>query len=263
VLASARWYPKRHMPSPKHVAEPQAAEDFLRLALEASNARDRAKFARAGLASESTLGIDADTHALLLRQLYLSHLEQRRFRHAAEVARQMAEVGSMPDIAHHDASRALSALGDLPAAIVEQRLAARLSPLTRRSFHFWCLGTLQHFAGDVNGAVDSLRRGMRWARRDKPLLRAHSAFVRLDSGEGVPKLGEIVKQLAKAPCREGYGQFLLGMLAHHMGDKGRATMHLRAFLRRNASLDPAKATTLREELRRARTALAQNTTHLD
>ena len=233
------------------------------MALSARNAQDRARFARAGLAAEAALDNDADTHALLLRQLYLAHLEQHRFRHAADVARQMAELGPLRDIAHHDASRALTALGDFDAAIVEQRMAARLAPLARRSFQFWSLGTLQHFAGDEKGALESLRRGIRWARRDKPLLRAHAAFVKLESGEAVPKLGEIVNDLQKAPCREGYGQFLLGMLAHHMGDKRKATIHLRAFLRRNASLDSAKATTLREELRRARTALARNTTELD
>lgn len=251
------------MASPKQAVEVHVAEDYLRLALSASTPQDRARFARAGLALESALEDESDTHALLLRQLYMADLEQHRFRHAAEVAIQMAEIGSMPDIARHDASRAYAAVGDLPAAIAQQRLAARLAPSMRRSFHLWGLGTLQHFHGDVKGSLESFRRGIRWARRDKPLLRAHAAYVRLDAGEAVPKLAEIVNELSKAPCREGYGQFLLGMLAHHMGDKRRATLHLRSFLRRNASLDSAKATTLREELRRARTALAQNTTHLD
>ena len=63
--------------------------------------------------------------------------------------------------------------------------------------------------------------------------------------------------LQRARCREGYGQFLLGMLAWHMGDAGRAAMHLRAFLARNADADEAKAATLREELRRARLVLAK------
>jgi hypothetical protein len=42
-----------------------------------------------------------------------------------------------------------------------------------------------------------------------------------------------------------------------MGDAGRAAMHLRAFLARNADADEAKAATLREELRRARLVLAK------
>ncbi len=251
------------MPNPKQTNAAVAPESFLRLALEASSSLDRARYAKAGLAADTDEGISPDTQALLLRQLYLSHLDQRRFRHAAQIARQMAEIGPLSDIGHHDASRALAALGKLDEAIAEQRLATRRAPVSRRSFHFWSLATLQHYAGEPENALASLRHGIRWARRDKPLLRAHSAWVRLDTGEAVPKLAEIVSDLAKAPCREGYGQFILGMLAHHMGDKRRATIHLRAFLRRNASLDSAKATTLREELRRARTALAQNTHHLD
>ena len=55
---------------------------------------------------------------------------------------------------------------------------------------------------------------------------------------------------------KGYGQLVLGMIRHRLGDPRRAAVHLRAFLRRNASADPAKAITLREELRCARETLA-------
>ena len=235
--------------------DPEAPEDFLWLALHAADAAKREKWARAGLAVDGE-ELDPDTQVLLLRQLYLAHLDRRRLREAADIVRQMTAVGAMADVAHHDAARAMWALGDTEAAIREQRLAARAAPATRRSFHAWSLATWQHFAGDVDGALTSIRRARRWASRAAPLLRAHEAYIKLDAGRAVRKLDEILRELQRSRSREGYGQFLLGMLAFHMGDRRRAAPHLRSFLRRNASADEAKALTLREELRRARLALA-------
>lgn len=246
------------MPRPDEVSRsepPRLPEDFLRLAMTAKAAARRARYARAGLACEDG-DLEPDTQVLLLRQLYLAHLELRQLRRAVEVARQMAEVGPLRDIAHHDVARALFALGDARGAIAAQRLAARSSPASRRSFHLFSLGSYQHFSGDVTGAIATLRRAERWAMRDRPLIRAYLAYVRLDAGKAVRELGRIIAELQRAKCREGYGQFVLGMLHQQMGDERRAAVHLRAFLTRNASADPAKVLTLREELRRARLALA-------
>ncbi len=236
--------------------EPHAAEDYLGLALTASTPAHRARMARAGLAIGGETEIEPDTRVLLLRQLYLAQLEQRQLRRAAEVARQMASIGPLRDVAHNDAARALFALGETREAIEAQRLAARAAPADRRSFQFFCLATLQHFAGDAEGALTSLRRAGRWARGDRPLIAAHAAYIRLDTGRAVHGLDRIVATLQAAKCREGYGQYLLGMLHYAMGDRRRAAVHLRAFLRRNAAADLAKTLTLREELRRARLALA-------
>lgn len=231
-------------------------EDLLRLALGAKTAVERARYARAGLALPAE-DLEEDTQFLLLRQLYLAHIESRRFRKATEVARQMASLDTtLKDVAHHDASRALVALGDVPEALEEQRLAARHAAPRRRSFHLWSLATLLHFAGEDEEALRALERAERWAQRDLPLIRAHAAYIRLDRGEAPEDLEATVSALMRAKCREGYGQFILGMIHHRMGDARRAAVHLRAFLRRNALVDAAKATTLREELRRARTALA-------
>jgi tetratricopeptide (TPR) repeat protein len=227
------------------------------MALQAESPRERARFAQLGLAAASGDDLEPDTEVLLLRQLYLAHLESRRFQQAADVAREMARVGPLRDVAHHDASRALAALGDVEEAVAQQRLAARTSPPSRRSFQYWGLGTLLQFAGDHVAASAALERGIRWAQEDRPLLRAHRAWVRLEAGEPVRGLGSIVADLERAKCREGYGQLVLGMLRHQMGDPRRAAVHLRAFLRRNAAADTAKAVTLREELRRARLVLAQ------
>ena len=91
---------------------------------------------------------------------------------------------------------------------------------------------------------------------DRPLLVAHEAYVLLDAGEAVEDLQGIRTDLATAKCGQGYGQLVLGLIAHAIGDAPAARTHLRAFLRRNASADEVKQATLREELRRARLALA-------
>lgn len=245
------------MASLKEVSSSRGPADYLRMALQAESPKQRARMAQLGLEATVEGDLDPDTQVLLLRQLYLAYLESRRFQQAAEVALRMSSIGPLKDVAHHDASRALAAAGDTEAAIAQQRLAARASPPERRSFHYWSLATLLQHAGDVRGAIAALERGERWAHQDRPLLRAHRAWVRLEAGQAVRGLGAIVADLERARCREGYGQLVLGMLRHCMGDARGAAVHLRAFLRRNASADTGKAVTLREELRRARLALAQ------
>ena len=230
------------------------SEYHLGMALKARGADERARHARAGLSVEGPK--DPETEVLLLRQLYTSCLDQRQLRRALEVAQQMVETGALRDIAHHDAARVLFALGRTAEAIDAQRLAARVAPATRRAFHLWSLGTWQAFDGRTDDAVASLERAERWAGRTRPLMRAHRAYVQLAAGEAVPNLGNILGALRRAKCREGYGQFILGMTSHLIGDRQRAAVHLRAFLRRNAAIDAAKEITLREELSRARLTLA-------
>lgn len=243
------------MTRPAEAVSPSSAADFLRLALEAPDGASRVHLATCGLALDSS-ELDPDTRVLLLRQIYRSHLESHRLNDAVEVAEQMVAVGALRDIAHHDASRARAALGDWEGAIRAERAATRHAPVQRRSFHWWSLGTLQHWAGDVDGAVRSFARAERWAQRDRALIRAHAAYARLSAGMAVPGLGQIVTDLEKSKAREGYGQWLLGMIAHELGDRRKAAVHLRAWLRRHAAPDEAKTITLREELRRARVALA-------
>lgn len=245
------------MPPLKEVSSSRGPEEYLRLALQAESPRERARFARLGLRADPE-GLAPDTHVLLLRQVYLAYIDSRRFQRAAEVALEMASIGGgLRDVAHHDASRALAAVGDVTGAVAQQRLAARAAPPERRSFHYWSLGTLLHFAEDRASAIAAMRRGERWAHADRPLLRAHRAWIRLEAGQAVRGLEAIIGELEQSKGREGYGQLVLGMLRNWMGDRPRAAVHLRAFLRRNASADVGKAITLREELRRARLVLAE------
>lgn len=243
------------MPPADEVSSSRSPGECLRLALESTTPQQRAGFAEEGLRAGPDL--EPDTEFLLLRQVYLSHVEAHRFRAAADVASEMSRLGPMKDVAHHDASRALAALGDVPGAIAEQRLASRSAPPDRRSFQYWGLGTLLHFSGDPEGALGALERGLRWAHEDRPLLRAHAAWIDLETGRLVDDLGEILRELESSRARNGYGELVLGMLRYHLGDLREAAVHLRAFLRRNAAADTPKAITLREELRRARLALAE------
>jgi tetratricopeptide (TPR) repeat protein len=242
------------MPPVKGVSSAHDASELLRLATEADTPERRAELAERGLALESA--DEPSTAFLLLRQLYLAQLEAHRFREAIATTERMAAVGPMIDLAHHDAARAWSALGEDTRAVQSQRLAARTAPPDRRSFQYWSLGNLLHQQGDLEGALAALAKGRRWAREDRPLLNGHAAWIELARGDAPEDLDGTVQQLERSRAGKGIGRLVLGMIAYEMGDARRAAMHLRAFLRRNASADPAKALSLREELRIARTALA-------
>ena len=62
---------------------------------------------------------------MLLRQLYLSHFETRKFRKAHEIALQAIELDVLADVLHQDAARASLAEGDFEQAITHLRAATR------------------------------------------------------------------------------------------------------------------------------------------
>lgn len=195
--------------------------------------------------------------ALVLRASLIEDVAAGRLEAALEKAHAMTRLrGELKDIAHHEEARVLVGLGRESESIGALRLACRASPAPRRSFHHFCLGMALHFQGDADGAIAVLERGRRWAHGDRALVRGALAWARLASGRAQPRLTAIVEALAASPSREGYGQLVLGMIAFHTGDTRRATAHLRAFLRRNARLEPTKELSLRSELRAARRALA-------
>src|ERR1044071_5541301 len=131
----------------------------------ARSARSRAMYARRGLASRAPL--DRTTHAMLLRQLYLSLFEGRRFRHAHTVALQALELDVLPDVLNQDAARAALANGDLEAALGHLRAAARRGPASRRPFHLWTLGGTLFLAQRHVEAAAALERVVRWGTKDK------------------------------------------------------------------------------------------------
>ncbi len=214
----------------------------------------RAKYARRGL--ESSDKLSRTTRAMLLRQLYLSHMEGRRFAEALDVAEQMVRLDVMPDVARQDAARACLGLGDRELAIAHLRLASRVSPPSRRAFHLWTLGSVLYLAGRHREAIGALGRASRWGTTDRPLYQAQLALSRSASGEDISQeLPALRERLAEAACGQGYGQFVLGELAHAAGDWDAARDYLRGFVKRSTGGRVALAVALEGEISRARALL--------
>lgn len=221
----------------------------------ARSARSRAMYARRGLAARATL--DRTTHAMLLRQLYLSLFEGRRFRQAHTVALQALELDVLSDVLNQDAARAALAGGDLESALAHLRAAARRGPASRRPFHLWTLGSALFLAQRYAEASAALSRAARWGTKDKPLYRAHLALAQMAAGEEVDDLQDTITQLAEAPCGQGYGRFVLGHLAYAAGEWVAAKRYLEAFLKRTTASRPALGIALEGEVRMTRATLAK------
>jgi tetratricopeptide (TPR) repeat protein len=230
-------------------------EDFLRRAMAARTPSMRARWAERGLASRAPL--DKTTQAMLLRQLYLSRFEARRFHEAHGLALQAAALEVMTDVMLQDAARAAIAEGDLEVALGHLRTAARRSPASRRPFHLWTLGSTLFLAHRYAEAIGALSRASRWGTHDKPLYRAHLALARIAGGEPVTDVQSAIDELAQAPCGQGYGRFVLGHLAYASGEWAAARRYLEAFVKRTEASRPAMSVALEPELRMARGTLAK------
>jgi tetratricopeptide (TPR) repeat protein len=228
---------------------------MLHKAMAARSPAARARWAKQGLASRAPL--DKTTQAMLLRQLYISHYEARRFAAALQAALQALDLDVLADVLHQDAARAALALGDVDAAVSHLRIAARRGPPSRRPFHQWTLGSALFMAHRYDEAVAALEHAVRWGTRDKPLYRAHLALVRMASGEPVSDLQSTLDELATAPCGQGYGRFVLGHLAYAAGAWPAAQRYLDAFIRRTGAGRPSLAIALDAELKMARATLAK------
>ncbi|HVK71489.1 MAG TPA: tetratricopeptide repeat protein [Polyangium sp.] len=244
-------------PAKKRPARPKSvlAEDMLRRALEAPTPRSRALWARRGLATRAQL--DRTTQAMLLRQLYLAYYEESRFPQAAAIAEQALTLDVLPDVAHQDAARAKQALGDVEGAAAHLRLAARIGPASRKAFHYWTLGSLFYLHHRYPEAIAAMARAARWGTTDKPLYQGHLALSQLALGQDVDGIGELIERLAVAPAGNGYGRFVLGLLALHAGRPDDARRWLEAFVDRTTSGRRAAAIALRGEVEAARLALAR------
>jgi tetratricopeptide (TPR) repeat protein len=232
----------------------KSPEVLLRKATLAKTSGLRAKYAESGLTPPAAP--DRTTRAMLLRQLYLSHMERRQFAEALEVSTKMVALDVMPDVARQDAARACLGLEDIRGALEHLRLASRVSPASRRAFHLWTLGSLLYLRGDHRSAAGVLLRASRWGTTDKPLYQAQEALARIGAGERVHDLDDVRERLADAPCGQGYGQFVLGELAYHLGDFRASRDYLRGFIRRSSSGREALKVALGAELTRARSLLS-------
>jgi len=230
-------------------------ELHLQKAMAARSARTRAKYAKLGLAASQR--IDRTTQAMLLRQLYLAHYEGKRFARALEVAVQLIQLQVLTDVAHQDAARACQALGDISQAIGHLRLAARSGPASRRAFHLWTLGSLLYLEHRYAEAGSAFSRAVRWGTTDKPLYLGHLALARCANGDSVARIDQVIEQLEAAPCGNGYGRFILGLLCGYAGRSDDAERYLEAFVRRTKSGRAAIALALEGELTEAEEALAK------
>jgi tetratricopeptide (TPR) repeat protein len=230
-------------------------EEMLRKAIAARSAAARARWARQGLATKAPL--DRTTQAMLLRQLYLSLYETRRFSRAHDVALQAIELGVMSDVLHQDAARASLASGDVDEAVAHLRVAARRGPASRRPFHLWTLGGVLFMEHRYAEAAAALERAVRWGTRDKPLYRAHLALVRIAAGEHAVDLQAMIDDLAAAPCGQGYGRFVLGHLAYATRAWDAARRYLESFVHRTENGRAALSIALAAELKMSRATLAK------
>jgi tetratricopeptide (TPR) repeat protein len=194
---------------------------------------------------------------MLLRQLYLAHMEARRFEQALAVSEQMVEIGVMPDVARQDAARACLGLERTDAAVEHLRIASRVGPASRRAFHLWTLGSTLYLLGRNRESAGALSRALRWATTAKPLYAAQLALARHAAGDATQarNFGELRERLAEAPCGQGYGQFVLGELAFHEGDHPASRRYLEGFVRRTTSGRVALAVALTGEISKARELL--------
>jgi tetratricopeptide (TPR) repeat protein len=226
---------------------------MLRKATLARTSGTRAKYAERGLSFVA--GVDRTTRALLLRQLYLSQMEERHFAEALEAAEQMIQADIMPDVARQDAARACLGLGERERAVDHLRLASRVSPPARRAFHLWTLGSVLYLMGHYREAAGALMRASRWGTTEKPLYLAQAALARRAAGEPNLDLSGLREQLSDAPCGQGYGQFVLGELAFELGDFATARQYLRLFIKRTTSGRVALEVALSGEIAHARRLL--------
>lgn len=227
-------------------------ESFLRRASGAADSVTRAKYATRGLA---TPGLEPDTQLLLLRQLYMAHMERERFEQARTVADQMIDLGPMPDVVRQDAARACLAEGDVQTAVQHLRIATRVSPASRRAFHFWSLGSVFYFAKRYREALGAFSRAQRWAVKDKELYNAQAALSRHRLGQ-CTELKPVLENLCDATDNRGYYELVAGELGILIGDEAFGKECLERFVRRCQNGKTSMRVGLRPELAHAKTLLA-------
>jgi tetratricopeptide (TPR) repeat protein len=163
----------------------------------------------------------------------------------------------LPDVLHQDAARAAFAAGNLDTAVAHLQTAARRGPASRRAFHYWTLGSTLFLAHRYSEAIAALTEASRRGARDRPLYRAHLALARIAGGEPVKNLERTIEALAKAPCGQGYGRFVLGHLAYAAGEWTAATRYLAAFVERLSAGRIAIGIALEGELRMSKATLTK------
>lgn len=224
--------------------------------MRAGTPAERERHATAGLAQPDAQ--EPDTKALLLRQLYMAHLERDECAEALEVAEEMVELSELADVARQDAARAALGLGEWEVAVDHLRIAARICPPDRRSFHHATLGALLRFEGRYEQAVESFSRAVRWATRDRDLHRAQLVLCEVAAGrEASIPLRDLREQLEETKNPKVYDLLILGELCWLMGDNEASLGYLGSFLDRFGDAPRAKTLALQGEIAHARALVSK------
>jgi hypothetical protein len=92
---------------------------------------------------------------------------------------------------------------------------------------------------------------------DKPLYQGHLALAQCESGIVVADLAERIERLVQVAAGQGYGRFVLGLLAAHAHRFDDARRWLEAFVRRTEAGRKVLAIALEGELALARERLEE------
>jgi len=240
-------------PLPPRSASHQSAESCLLRALRAKNSEEKELFAHRGL---SQTGSDLEMKALLLRQLYLVHLDRSEYAQALALAEEIIDTGELGDIARQDAARAALGLGQADVAAEHLRIAAAICPVDRRAFHWGTLGALLRFEGRPTEAVEAFGRASRCATKDAPLYRAQLVLAEREARvQPSSDLQTLRQNLESAESGRGYKLWVLGEICALIGDREASRKYLTHFLSRTSNASPAKSLALRGEIAWAQTLL--------
>lgn len=248
--------------------EPIDASGYLLRALSAKTAEQRRRFAEEGLClvdearhsgarssgpgsdkgGEDSDEEDDELRALLLRQLYLSEIEDGEDDRALSLAAEMIDLGTLGDIARQDAARAALGVKDTSAAISHLRIAARVCPPARRAFHYGHLGALLRFEGQLEQSLDAFEKALRWATEDRPLYLAARGLTLHQQGTESIDLAELRSALEAEEPRKGYALWILGELCLELGEIDAGKQYLNQFLLRQTEAPRAKTLALSREI---------------
>ncbi|MDP3275189.1 MAG: tetratricopeptide repeat protein [Deltaproteobacteria bacterium] len=221
--------------------------------------REALRLAVAGLEVSTQLSRDGEaddpeSQLLLLREMFKAHLRSNRPRSAHAIARKMIRLGTLSEVAHADHGRASVALGWFAQAAQSYRLAARFAPANRRAVHWAACGMALWHAARFVEAQSAIERALRWSTTTRPLHRAQLALLAIELGEVPEDLHAITADLDASRVAEGYGKYILGLLAHQRGDSAKMRVFLQAFVERSVR-DPLRAATLAGEIQTAQRLL--------
>lgn len=241
-------------------ANQPSATDYLLRALGTKDLHAKRELAEKGLEAYCAQhDDDAELKALLLRQLYQCALDAEDHDEAYDLALCMVDLEELGDIARQDAARAALGLERVEEAIEHVRIAAKVCPPSRRSFHLGHLGALLRFSGHLEQSVEAFSQASQCGGSDSSLYQAQQALAEAQRGQEIPHLRQLRAALEGVTPQKGYAQWILGELCYLLGDYSSATRYLNRFLERIEDAPRAKCLSLKGEIAHARMLLKKTT----